>query len=104
MRQPAARFDGDVGEAQPFRHQPQLLRQCPRGAIGLGVILAMGRGNAQDAGLAVGLEVDAARRPIAESRLTQPDLLEDCLAFIEDSLPLLEFGWLVLSTIGPARG
>ncbi|MDQ0396417.1 TIGR02453 family protein [Labrys monachus] len=53
---------------------------------------------------ALKLKSFVARRPIAESRLTQPDLLADCLSFIEDSLPLLEFGWSALSTIEPARG
>jgi uncharacterized protein (TIGR02453 family) len=43
------------------------------------------------------------RRPIPPERVLEPDLVADCLAFIEESRALLDFGWSALARVEPAR-
>jgi uncharacterized protein (TIGR02453 family) len=43
------------------------------------------------------------RRPIASARIAEPGLVEDCANFIEETLPLLDFGWAALARAEPRR-
>lgn len=40
-------------------------------------------------------------RPIAPARLASPKLIDDIVAFTEQALPLLRFGWSALSVLDP---
>jgi uncharacterized protein (TIGR02453 family) len=43
------------------------------------------------------------RQPIPPERIHEPGLVADCLRFIEETRPLLDFGWSALASIEPAR-
>lgn len=44
------------------------------------------------------------RRTILPERIHGPGLVEDCVGFIEASLPLLDYGWSILASLEPERG
>jgi uncharacterized protein (TIGR02453 family) len=71
------------------------LKRAPREAAGVA-----------DEQIVAGLKLKSfvARQAIADERIRSSDLVEDCLGFIEASLPLLDFGWSALADLEPKRG
>jgi uncharacterized protein (TIGR02453 family) len=57
--------------------------------------LPKGYEGTEDEELAAGLKLKSIvlRRPIAQARIAGPELIADLVAFAEDALPLLEWGW-----------
>ncbi|WP_454812156.1 DUF2461 domain-containing protein [Labrys neptuniae] len=71
------------------------LKRPPREATGI-----------EDADLIAALKLKSivVKRPLPDTLIRSPKLVDACTCLIEDALPLLDFGWAALAVLEPERG